>query len=288
MGFEDVFWNDPKTKTTVAIWVDKDSELAKEVPEDRHYNKKKNLEALEKLKDTVALSDGVVVTQPILGELWEPYNGNIIVMPNAIDFNKFTDVKLQRSKKTFRIGWAGGCSHWKDFRPFAEAIKTFLNTHREAVLVLAGQGPSEFFHDVPADQIELHGWVHFEAHPFRTSLLDLDVAIIPLEDTSFNRCKSPVKYLEFAATGVPCIVQKNTPYKEVVTDMVDALTFTNPAEFSRCLNKSYTDPILMMKLRKTAHDNVKKNFNADDWAKKYVDILTKMVGEKNGPISDKE
>lgn len=36
--------------------------------------------------------------------------------------------------------------------------------------------------------------------------LDLDLAVVPLLDNDFNRCKSPIKVLEYYSVGVPCFV----------------------------------------------------------------------------------
>ena len=43
-----------------------------------------------------------------------------------------------------------------------------------------------------------------------------DVAVAPLHDTAFNRCKSDLKFLEYAALGLPGIYSDVVPYKHAV------------------------------------------------------------------------
>ena len=50
----------------------------------------------------------------------------------------------------------------------------------------------------------------------RLRRLDLDLALVPLADTVFNRCKSAIKYLEYAACGVPGVFSGVTPYTQAV------------------------------------------------------------------------
>jgi len=42
----------------------------------------------------------------------------------------------------------------------------------------------------------------------------LDVAIAPLALHDFNRCKSPIKLLEYGALGIPVICTDIEPYRE--------------------------------------------------------------------------
>ena len=54
-----------------------------------------------------------------------------------------------------------------------------------------------------ASQVYATGWM--EPKFYRLSLSSLDIGIVPLQDTAFNRSKSALKALEFAAAGVPVV-----------------------------------------------------------------------------------
>ncbi|WP_447730319.1 hypothetical protein [Pseudoxanthomonas suwonensis] len=52
---------------------------------------------------------------------------------------------------------------------------------------------------------EFHQSVPITEYPARLAALDLDLAIAPLEDNQFNRCKSNLRLLEFGACGFPVV-----------------------------------------------------------------------------------
>ncbi len=67
-----------------------------------------------------------------------------------------------------------------------------------------------------------------------------DVALLPLEDTEFNRCKSDLKFLECAAHGV-AVLASPTAYSETVADGETGLLFRSPEEFARGLRRLLED-----------------------------------------------
>ena len=55
-----------------------------------------------------------------------------------------------------------------------------------------------------------------EAHGFRTALMNLDIAIVPLEESTFNSNKSCIKFYEFSSLKVPTICSAVPPYSDEV------------------------------------------------------------------------
>lgn len=58
----------------------------------------------------------------------------------------------------------------------------------------------------------------------RTAFLDLlaacvnPIGLIPLDDSLFSQCKSPIKFFDYAVAGVPALCSRVSPYVEVVDD----------------------------------------------------------------------
>ena len=42
------------------------------------------------------------------------------------------------------------------------------------------------------------------------------IGLIPLDDNKFNRCKSAIKYFDYALAGVPCICSDVVPYSPII------------------------------------------------------------------------
>jgi hypothetical protein len=65
-----------------------------------------------------------------------------------------------------------------------------------------------------------------QSHPVlpRPAFLDLlaacvnPIGLIPLDDSAFSQCKSPIKFFDYAVAGVPTLCSRVSPYIEVVDD----------------------------------------------------------------------
>ncbi|QKS82333.1 hypothetical protein [Pseudomonas bijieensis] len=60
---------------------------------------------------------------------------------------------------------------------------------------------------------EYHDAVAIDEYPAKLASLDLDLALAPLEDNLFNRCKGNIRLLEFGACGVPVICSDIEAYR---------------------------------------------------------------------------
>jgi len=177
-------------------------------------------------------------------------NRNVKILPNCMNKDEW---KLRKGKnKKVRVGWAGGSSHIKDLLLVADAIRD-LKKEIDFEFVIFGLVPAKWKdyikslkekHKKQIEEKEKEGfkdiqpaeWVKkmfeldeklnfdFEHHPFvplkeynkKLSDLNLDIGICPLEDTLFNRCKSAIKFYEYAMVGTMTLASKVTPYQEEV------------------------------------------------------------------------
>jgi glycosyltransferase involved in cell wall biosynthesis len=116
-------------------------------------------------------------------------------------------------------------------------------------------------------------------------MFDLDIAVIPLQDLEFNTFKSEIKFSEFAALRVPCLVKRMTPYKEVVKEGETGLMYETQEEFGEQLERLIKDEKLRKKISDNAYDWVRDERDLADWAPKVVDIYKEVydgvVGRKS-------
>ena len=167
----------------------------------------------ESVRHLLAASEMVTVSTPYLAELYSQFNPNVRVLPNYIHERVITEIRRpRRDRVTF--GWAGGNSHLADMCSVQYPLRTFLHAN-----------PQVDFHWIGPDFSPL---VHREClwSPWAENVwdyyrkVDFDVGIAPLADIPFNRSKSYLKALDFAALGVPVIAQDMEPYREFVEDGV--------------------------------------------------------------------
>jgi len=107
------------------------------------------------------------------------------------------------------IGWAGHVgTHPGDLEMTCGALRDFIQTvdMNERHVNFRNIGPREDIAKslgLEETNIEASGWLSSDM--YRIALGELDIGIVPLCDTRFNRSKSALKALEMAAAGVPVI-----------------------------------------------------------------------------------
>jgi hypothetical protein len=194
--------------------------------------------------------DAVTTTTEELKKVLKKYNDKVFVVPNGIDKNIW---KLKKQKKRtdgrIRLGWIGSGSHMADRIVVEKAVKTIMAKYPQVDFYHAGMCLVE---GAENREFSYRGTKGYEEYPAFLNGLDLDIAIAPIKDTQFNRCKSNIKWLEHSMLKTPMVLSDVTPYKMVkhgetgflaktTEDWVTylSLLIENPAECKRIGENAY-------------------------------------------------
>jgi len=190
-------------------------------------------------------ADAITTTTPYLAEELKKFSGNknVFVCPNAIDYEMFHT--RPNDKKELIIGYSGAASHWRDLNIITDALKEIKKKH-EFTFVLQGMCgcPLEAelygYQRILLQQLEPERkeyletalkWfkeakelqpVHVPFYPpelFPSVLrgTDIDIGLIPLSETEFDKSKSCLKFYEYASVGTVSVASDVAPYNKEVT-----------------------------------------------------------------------
>jgi glycosyltransferase involved in cell wall biosynthesis len=209
-----------------------------------NINIPENIERKKHTERFLSVASAVSVTTPVLMNQYKPFAKKIFVFPNAMDM-KAWDIgkKVQRDPNRIQILWQGGVSHYEDFWEIIEVIPEITRKYPQVHWVMMGAQWEHFWKDVPKDRYEYLDWVMIEAYPYRMQLIGADIGICPLRDTSFNRCKSSIKYYEHAALGIPTVASNIPPYADDIEDGKTGYLATTKDEWVDKLSRLIEDPI---------------------------------------------
>lgn len=228
----------------------------------------KDAKRLEKnLETCFRLADGLTVSVPSLKELYSPYNKNIFVQKNCINFNMWQK-KPKKNHKGIRIGWEGAYGHKPDLDMILPVIKRLQKDYKDIQFVTFG--PDFGFNN------EHHNWVSLREYPEALATLDLDIAIAPLIDSNYNRCKSNVRLLENSALKYPIVAsptenQRNLP----------VLYASNNYEWYMQLEKLILDKKLREEQGKKQYDFVKKHYDIKNNVSELANWLHNLERRKD-------
>lgn len=192
--------------------------------------------------DTLKNSTVVTVSTPYLADELRRLGvrAPIEVIGNAVDLEAFRGVRESRLPHvTPVIGWVGA-TPWRsgDVETLRGVLGPFLD-QRGLVAYhgghLAGEGVETFAHQagLREDQVVVEEMVPIWAYP--TLFRRLDVGLVPLADHPFNRAKSSIKGLEYAAAGVP-FVAADLPSYVGLRDAGVGRVARRPRDWTRALS----------------------------------------------------
>jgi glycosyltransferase involved in cell wall biosynthesis len=167
-------------------------------------------DVLRSLRRAAALVDRVVVSTPALAEALAGLHADLRVVHNRLDPRMWGDLPAPSAPAAGakpRVGWAGGASHTGDLELIADVVQALAG---EVHWVFMGMCPERLRPHVA----EVHPGVDFDRYPRALAALRLDLALAPLEDNLFNRCKSNLRLLEYGACGYPVVASDLAPYQD--------------------------------------------------------------------------
>jgi len=217
-------------------------------------------EALPALERAVQMVDLVTTTTEPLAERLRGLGArDVVVVPNAVSLDEFSirDVREAMPPRPLRIVFAGTPSHLGDLRMIAPVIRDLLHRHAEKIeLHLWGCVPPEL-ESVPGVVTRPDYVWDYRQYARELTEARFDVALAPLEATSFNRCKSSIKWLEYSAAGIPGVYADLDPYRKVVRDGVDGLLAGSLEAWSLAIQRMIDSVELRTSVRDAAHAAVR-------------------------------
>ncbi|MGE5123999.1 MAG: glycosyltransferase family 4 protein [Acidobacteriaceae bacterium] len=204
-----------------------------------------------------------VPTKPLRDYLLR-YNPNIRVIPNYLDDSLWkisTPKRLNDNHEKIVIGYMAGPSHRPDLQMVLPAL-----------LKIVGKYPGQIhfnFWGIDAP-IELEAYSRVDWYPTETFRYDAfitafqemhaDFMIAPLCDNLFNSCKSPIKFLEYGAIGVPGIYSRVPPYVNMINHGKDGFLAYTIEEWVENLCKLIEDPDLRLIMAENAQRKIKQRW----------------------------
>lgn len=216
------------------------------------------------------VADLVTVTTDSLAAVMRRYNPNVAVLPNCVPGELLEWERPHRDEVT--VGWAGGASHGMDMGMIAEPVARFLDRTPKAKVHLIGTDYRPTIRR--AGRVRFTAWEQDIWAYYRN--IDFDIGLAPLTDSTFNRSKSAIKALEYAALGIPVVASAVGPYSEFVVDGVTGFLCRRRGEWGRRLDELANDPGLREEMGRKAREHaaqwtIQRNWHR--WAEAYEALL---------------
>lgn len=208
-------------------------------------------------------ADAVITSTEELKTKLFKHNPNIFVLNNYLedDLWRLRTPKIQAAADRVSICYVGSASHSPDIEVITPALLEILQKYGEKVSIT-------FWGVQPSASLLVHAGVRWIDQSVRSyvsfvelmSDLDIDIAIAPLKDHEFNRCKSHIKFLEYSAMGAAGVYSDLPPYNRIVAHNKNGMLANTPNEWTTSICALIDSPKLRREIAAEAQLTVQNHW----------------------------
>ncbi len=179
-----------------------------------------------RLRQWLSSADVVTVANNYLGDYARQFSQSVEVIHMALDVNDWQPSEKKQQKVT--MGWAGSPATVKNLEHIGEILCQCLADNPELRLaVYSGKKPAlncDFY------------YTPFEPGTEAAFMQQLDIGLLPLpEDDAFTRGKSPIKALQYMASGIPVVGQVRGATAEIL-NTTNSLQVETDVDWQQAIN----------------------------------------------------
>jgi hypothetical protein len=251
-------------KLGIPLWLDYDDDLFSVPPENKAWAIYQDSEVQKDIINMLSMADVISVTTEDLKTSFSEFNDNIVVIPNA-----FNDIMLNVNRilqpRSKTVLWRGSETHVYDIMIYNEVIDKFIKEHSDYSFIFMGFNPW-FLSKAPnlkfVKQLEILDY-------FDAGLnISPSVVHVPLHDSTFNRCKSNIAFIEGTYWGATCI----TP--EFWGKLPGTLTYKDADSYYEALTLSLEEK---PERNKESWNYIKKNLLSSEVNKLRVKLIKSLL-----------
>ncbi|MDQ7064910.1 MAG: glycosyltransferase family 4 protein [candidate division KSB1 bacterium] len=146
--------------------------------------------------------DGVIAGNKNIAKHFEKYGVRTWIVPTAVDTQRFRPILSKKQKEEIIVGWMGTKDNLYVLRKVERPIKNLMKKYKDVKLLICSDSRPQF-NDIPDSRYLYIPW----SSKIEVDVLNMiDIGIMPLDDTEWNRHKCSYKMLLYMAVGKPVVV----------------------------------------------------------------------------------
>lgn len=220
----------------------------------------------------LTLTDAIQTSTPELARRWRLRTSHsIAAFPNQLaDVPALEPVPV----RPLTIGWGGSPGHFADWYHLAPRLQAWLEAHPDVHLAVMN---SEFAKDfIRLNPTRYHYRPFGNLAEYLAFLRGVDIGLAPLLPSDYNRCRSDVKFLEYASCGVTGIYADLEPYRDTVVDGETGLLYGTQDELFAALDRLAGDTALRHRIRQQAYDHVAEHRRLEQHIQTRLDFYQQV------------
>jgi glycosyltransferase involved in cell wall biosynthesis len=200
----------------------------------------------------------VIAGNQTIANYFAPYAKRLEVIPTTVDTDRWTPAlpRAPAEVDEFIVGWSGTGWNLDFLYEIEEELLAFLAMAQTAkVLVVCDREPQ--FRDLPPGKVLFRKW---SPEDEIDAVRAMDVAVMPLPDNEWTRCKCGLKMLCAMSVGVPVVASPVGAVGEILHGS-NAGFVAKPGEWAGLLARLRTDPFLRGRMGRAGRERVVESYS---------------------------
>lgn len=222
----------------------------------------------------------VVVGSHYLLNYAEKLNKNSYLIPTSLDLqHKYASKKEQShfGGRPIRIGWIGSFYNVKYLNLLVEPLKNLVKKYPLELIII---GPDKKF-DIPFDKAIKINHIVWNAKTEISDLLKIDIGVMPLFDSKFERGKCAFKAIQYMALGIPTVASSIGENNYLIKNWDNGFLAGNSKEWQERIEEIILNLDLRNKFSLNAKKRIMDNYSLNKNSLKLLNIINKKLLNKN-------
>ncbi len=237
-------------------------------------------------------ADHVTVTHELLGQMSELAGKKWSILANAIDPDQPQfKVKDYPPNNKIEFGWVGGACHLEDIELLRQSFDNLCDSGLDYSLNLCGYTPElKIYQDYEkiftsggkCSQERYHRLAGMNIYNYANLYDALDVALVPLNNNLFNRCKSNLKLLEAGFKKKAVICSNIHPYTSILDHGNNGLKVNitdNERGWYKMIERYCKNPNMILDHAAKLYEDVQA-YHIERWSQVRADLYKELIERK--------
>jgi glycosyltransferase involved in cell wall biosynthesis len=220
--------------------------------------------AARKVRWLVERADHVIAGSEILAEHLGQHGDAITVVPSLVDPATYV-VRVHEQSSIITLGWIGSPTTARYLNHLTPVLERFAERSTRPVRLVVVGGAAPHLH-----RVEVHER-RWSPEAERQALAEMDIGLMPLQDTPWSRGKCAYKALQYMACGIPPLVSNVGVSAAVVGD--SGYAAGSDAQWLEGLHALAQDRDLRATLGAVGRRRIEQDFSFTRWIPVLAQIL---------------
>jgi len=225
-----------------------------------------------------------VAASRFLYDYLKTWNPQVLYVPTGVDVQHFKPGATAPIAGPVTLSWAGTFHRPDNVENIGWLLKIFCKLRaRYPDIRLEIRGDGRYGDEVrkqiercACPEVSLLAWIAAQEMP--AYLERVHIGVMPLlQDSNFNRAKSPTRLFEYMAMAKPVVVSRRGEAAGILRHAEDGFLASTEIEFEGMLSDLIRDEQLRQKIGQQARQSVCQRFSLDVVCRPFVDRVRQIV-----------